>query len=310
MRIFYAGNFNNVNAEYISKTLESMGHEVKRRNEDHTTVDWVLKHIEEEQYDFMLCEEARFKGDYIYGVGDGQKDKVKGRLIEIMDKILVVPWLTNLIQNIPERSYLLEDNPVFKAPRVFTTDGGLKRDNVFCLRQGVYDRDAVMSKEESQYRVGFVGEDNQRFWPYRKQLIKFLKDNYDSLRLAGHGRDRYYGLELNKLLGSIDIIVGDSVYSPNYWSNRVYEVIGRGGFLIMPDIPGLDEEFTPFKHYVPYEFNNFDDLRKKIDYYLTHKDEREYIRQEGFEYCKENYTYKQRLEVIIDYVRRTRDTKS
>ena len=77
----------------------------------------------------------------------------------------------------------------------------------------------------------------------------------------------------------------------------------------MPDIEGLDKEFIPYKHYIPYKKLDLLDLKDKIDYYLKHDEEREQIRREGFEFCKANYTYKNRVEEIIKYVR-ARNTKS
>ena len=67
----------------------------------------------------------------------------------------------------------------------------------------------------------------------------------------------------------------------------------------MPDIKGLDEEFIPYKHYIPYEFGDFKDLKNKIKYYIRHNSEREEIRKQGFEYCKANHTYTKRVEQII-----------
>src|SRR3990167_4998359 len=122
-KILYLGNFDSPNAEYISKTLEEMGHLVKRRHEEFTTVDDVLEMIKD--FDFVLTEEARMKGDYFYGeILNGERDTCQGRFKEVMDKILVVPWLTNIQWGIERREPLIKENPIFKAPVVFSTDGG------------------------------------------------------------------------------------------------------------------------------------------------------------------------------------------
>jgi len=99
------------------------------------------------------------------------------------------------------------------------------------------------------------------------------------------------------------VVVGDSVYSPRYWSNRLYETIGRGGFLIFPKIPGIDGEFTPYKHFVPYDYFDFDGLKEKIDYYISHDKEREEIKMAGFEHCKNKHTYRHRCEYLIKRVK-------
>ena len=92
------------------------------------------------------------------------------------------------------------------------------------------------------------------------------------------------------------------MHMPHYWSNRVYETIGRGGFYISADW-GLEEEFTPRLHYIPYEYGNLEDLKQKIDYYLLNGQERENIRQAGFEWCKLQYTYKRRCEKLLETVK-------
>ena len=67
----------------------------------------------------------------------------------------------------------------------------------------------------------------------------------------------------------------------------------------MPKIPGLEKEFTPYEHFVPYNMGNFDQLKKIIDYYLTHDKEREKIRRAGFEHCKKHHTYLHRVKVLL-----------
>ena len=86
---------------------------------------------------------------------------------------------------------------------------------------------------------------------------------------------------------------------PDYWSDRIYETIGRGGFLIHPYIKGLEREFEDKKHLVFYEYNNLSQLQELIDYYLEHEDEREKIRISGHEFVKNNYTYKNRWESVL-----------
>ena len=62
---------------------------------------------------------------------------------------------------------------------------------------------------------------------------------------------------------------------------------------------GLDEEFTPYKHFVPYEYGDIRGFLEKIEYYIEHDVEREYIRKEGFEFTKENHTLIQRCQKLI-----------
>ena len=49
-----------------------------------------------------------------------------------------------------------------------------------------------------------------------------------------------------------------------------------------------------------YEHGNLKDLKQKIDYYLTHDDEREAIRLRGHERTKRDHTYVNRWKTILE----------
>ena len=112
------------------------------------------------------------------------------------------------------------------------------------------------------------------------------------------------GAELNQMYANAKIAIGDSLCLnfdyPYYWSDRIYETTGRGGFIIHPEIKGLDEQFEYGKEIATFKFGDFEDLKNKIDYYLEHKDEREAIRKAGHERTKNNHTYKHRWAEIIE----------
>lgn len=144
-------------------------------------------------------------------------------------------------------------------------------------------------------------------WRYRPQLIDWLQGTYGDrfTRVAGDtpaGTVR--GHQLNYLYASSKVVVGDSLCLnfdyPDYWSDRVYEVMGRGGFLIMPRIQGLERSFEDAIHLCYYDFGDFDHLKYLIDYYLDHDVEREAIRRAGHEEVKAKHTYVHRWAQILD----------
>jgi len=111
---------------------------------------------------------------------------------------------------------------------------------------------------------------------------------------------------LNQLYSDTKIVIGDTLCIgfdyPYYLSDRIFETTGRGGFIIHPYIKGIEDLFEIGKEIVTYQFGDFDDLFKKIDYYLKHDKEREAIRKAGFERTKRDHTYRQRWEQIIKEV--------
>jgi spore maturation protein CgeB len=63
-------------------------------------------------------------------------------------------------------------------------------------------------------------------------------------------------------------------------SNRIYKIIAAKGFLLTDDWVDRDKEFEDGKHLVI--FKDIDDLNKKIAYYLENEEERNQIREEGY----------------------------
>ncbi len=211
----------------------------------------------------------------------------------------------------------MAQNPFWRADYVFTVDGG--HDALFSqkgirhhfLPAAVYGRECTMGtrREELACDVAFVGTYHYlKEWPYRRSLVDFLRKTYGSrFKLFGDVVDNKdpgypimaFGNQLNDVYASAKVVVCDSLNSPYYWSNRVYETLGRGGFAIHPKIEGLDKEFEYGKHLVPYEFGDFDRLKARIDYYLEHEAEREQIRRTGQNFVKNHKTFTQRAKQIL-----------
>lgn len=148
-------------------------------------------------------------------------------------------------------------------------------------------------------------------WPYRPQLIDWLRKTYGE-RFTHAGSDGDTGTirgdALNKLYASSKIVVGDTLCLnfdyPDYWSDRVYETLGRGGFLIHPYIQGMERHFDSSKHLQFYQYGDFDELKTHIDWYLRPENAhwREAFRKAGHEHVKTHHTYTNRWETILDTV--------
>lgn len=308
MKILNVNNFqpNWPDAESISRSFEALGVEVDRICETKVSPSGLLAKVKRGKYDFVLVEEARLDKDYIDKPVE-EVDQILGGMAEVMKEVPVVPWLTNIMFGIMRREPHLKLNPIFKADIVFSTDGGHDKEfkeygiNHYTLRQGIYHPEAVRGEPvfDTKARIGFIGAVYSWMWPYREKMVRFLQNTYGSD--FGHfGQDGMIRHQrLNNLIATLDIVVGDSVYSPNYWSNRIYEMIGRGAFLIHPYIEGIEKEFEPYKHFIPYNYGDFDGLKKKIDYYLDHPEKRRKISDAGMKHCIKYHTYKHRCEELI-----------
>ncbi len=81
---------------------------------------------------------------------------------------------------------------------------------------------------------------------------------------------------------------------------RAMDIMGCGGFLLTNYQEDMLQFFVPGEDYVYYESRA--DLMDKLDYYLTHEDERKAIAESGYRKVAADHTYEQRLLEIIDTV--------
>lgn len=204
-----------------------------------------------------------------------------------------------------KREDLIGTHPFWRTDYVFTADGGNQdrfRErgiNHYWLPPGVVKRDCYFGQpqEELITPIGFVGARGYHpEYPFREQLISFLEDTYgDRFRLF----QGYRGEALNNLYSSISVVVGDSCFggADYYWSDRVPETLGRGGFLIHPasrglTIPGL----------VTYSPGDLAELADRIDYYLARPEERDALRAASQAWVRENETYHNRMRTMLKIV--------
>lgn len=304
MRISFLGNFS---VDYSSeshhaKTLEKMGHEVTRIQENEP------------------INEAPDCDVFVWVHTHGWRSSGIERLIEkYKGYVPIVSYHLDLWIGL-ERMKDLETDPFYKLIDYwFVTDKLMadwlnKETDVkgIYLSSGVFEDECVMLDRFNDVpEISFIGSKGYHpEWPYRPKLINWLKETYGDNFGHYSGEEGTLGLKrglhLNQLLADTKIVVGDSLCLnfdyPYYWSDRVYEIMGRGGFLIMPWIKGLDEQFENGTHIVYYKFGDFDGLKERIDFYLKNAKAREYIRKNGFEEVKKNHTYTKRWEFILDEI--------
>lgn len=176
------------------------------------------------------------------------------------------------------------------------------------FHEDVYHTDEPTDKANDVIFVGSRGYHPE--WKYRPMLIDWLRENYTT-RFTHVGGDGDTGTirehELNKVYSNSKVAVGDTLCIgfkyPWYFSDRLFESVGRGGFTIFPYIEGVDDCFEVGKEIVTYEYGNFKQLKQLIDYYLEHDDEREKIRKAGMERVKRDHTYIKRWELILKEIK-------
>jgi spore maturation protein CgeB len=150
---------------------------------------------------------------------------------------------------------------------------------------------AGASLHEKDYRVerdidvGFIGN-VEGAHAYRKIVLDFVKDNVPRFM-----RFSSVFLEPKAELTS-RMKIGLNVSLNNDVNFRVFETLACGTFLLTDRIynNGMEELFEDGTHLVT--FINEQDLLEKINYYLTHNEERIRIAEAGKNKVLENYTHK------------------
>ncbi|MEA1973875.1 MAG: glycosyltransferase [Candidatus Cloacimonadota bacterium] len=96
--------------------------------------------------------------------------------------------------------------------------------------------------------------------------------------------------------------MGDSLFDEHkdFINPRTFEIAACGGFQIVDRRSIIDEIFVEDKDIVC--FDSVAELREKIDYYLSHGNERERIAQAGQKKVLENHTYEIRINNMMDIV--------
>ncbi len=305
-KIVYIGNFKlfYYTAEYVAKSFEDLSWEVKRIQEDNFKPEDAVKECEDAK--FILW--TRHWVEKIYLVE------------EVLSKIKIpsVGLHLDLYFGLDREKDL--NLPFWKCDYVFTADGGHQEEfkklgiNHYFLSPGVYKKDCYFGEKDEKWEgkdIVFLGSYYYHpEWQYRRVLIEWLYKTYkDRFVLVGADqvyfiKGRCWGKDKNNLFASVPIVMGDSFYSPNYWSDRVPETLGRGGFLIHPRVPGMEKEYRYYKDFIPYNHGDFKTLKEIIDYYIEAEDERNKIREQAMEWVKTHHTWEHKINYILEILKK------
>ncbi len=312
MKIAYVGNFrpSHSTENHVAGSLRALGHEVVQFQEDDVEqarhIDTLARRVLDADVSLMLYTKT-------WGL-DPDETMRQWALLEAAG-VPTASYHLDLYIGL-DREAQLDFDPFWRTRYVFSADGG--HDAAFAahgidhewLRPGVYRPECVNGTRNAlhrQHTVGFVGSHRWYHdeWPYRQRLVKWLRSTYRGRAgIYPKGQQAIRGQALNDLYASIPVFVGDSLCPgfthPRYWSDRAYETLGRGGFLIHPRIEGMEDEFVDGEHLRFYEFNDWDGLRALIDHYVDHPDEARQIAAQGQAFVRDNCSYEHRVATMLE----------
>jgi len=152
--------------------------------------------------------------------------------------------------------------------------------------EGAYRAGILGQLADEGYNVQIWGDEGwefrKKFYPGLNGVIHTQRLPYEDLRLL---------LRLSKIylnMPSPQIFTG--------FQSRVFEIAAARGFQIIDHSDDLyaifGDDFVSFRSYT--------DLKEKIDYYLSHPDERLRIAEKMYEVVKDDYTWKNQFRKVLE----------
>jgi hypothetical protein len=285
-------------------TLENMGHRVIKIQENNITTDEVVTATRERGARLLIWVHTHGWGTVGSITPQKMVEQIRSSGIKTCSFHLDRFFGLNILDGRQDR---IGDHAFFRTDMMFTADGeddqrwadrGIKH---HWLLPGVVKRDCYFGKPQPQYNspLCFAGADGyHNEYPWRSLMVNRLRETYAAnFRL-------YQGVrqdDLNNLYASVRVVVGDHCFAgvPRYCSDRLFETIGRGGFIIYPETEGVTSLIPGLVTYKPQDFV---DLKKKIDYYIDDDNQKERVerRDIAHAWAKENGTYHNRMRTLLD----------
>lgn len=315
MRVAYIGNFEPEHSteNHVARALRNNGHVVEQFQE-HKVEEWerLVRALDgvQSNISMVLWTRTIWNPPISYTTMRRMQMVAKDRRIPTVSYHLDRWWGLNREQEVKE-------SPFFRNDIVITADGGHEADfkaqgiNHVWMPPGV-SRDECLRVPQPRstymHDVVFCGSSHHYHseWHYRLRLVTWLQQTFGS-RLGLYPQDQpaLRGQDLVDLYGNAKVMVGDSCLNGNahhYWSDRIPETLGRGGFLIHPYVEGIEDHFTDGEHLVLYPLEDFGRLHELIEYFVARDDLRQQIATKGKDHVLAYHTYERRMEQVVDLV--------
>ncbi len=143
----------------------------------------------------------------------------------------------------------------------------------------------------------------------RVEQIGRLRERYgDKLMLLGEGgaRNRKHGRELADIMANVKIVIAPGGPSTDhYWSNRVFQALGFGAFLLHPRCANLDIFYDPGVHYLAYDNSAELSVESIIDEFIVEgaAEVRQAISQNALRRTIECNLYLHRVEALVQHMK-------
>ena len=232
---------------------------------------------------------------------DPRRDKYFAMSLQYYDVLLYADeaWL-KLLNNLAPKAKKIKffggyDPKLFFPQKLDSFSQALKETLTYDI---VFTGGSYKETGEGGYRAGILGMLAQvgydvhiwgdKGWDYRKQFYPALENRMHNERLPYK--------ELRALFQLSKVYL--NMPSPQILTSfqpRVFEIAAAKGFQIIDHSEELTKIFGD--EYV--SFKSFDDLKEKIDYYLTRPEERTLMVDKMYNRVKDNYTWTAQLKKVL-----------
>jgi spore maturation protein CgeB len=155
-----------------------------------------------------------------------------------------------------------------------------------------------LAARDCQYQATFIGTANRD----RRELVARLYSRGVEVACFGYGwpAGPLSSDEIPRIMRESEISINFAASKgENQIKARTFEVPGAGGFLLTGPAQGLERFFAPGVEIAVYQ--SFDDLVDRIQFYLSHPDERDRLARAGHARVVQEHTYERRLAEVIDF---------
>lgn len=139
----------------------------------------------------------------------------------------------------------------------------------------------------------------------RVDMVEFLKKQYgDKFGVYGMGWENSKMVnpqEKVTIYNACKIAITQNQFKRKYYaSDRQWEIMSCGTFSLCQHYEGIEKDFVKEVHCDWW--NNLDELKNLIDFYLFDDKERESIAKNGSLFVRENHNWKNRIEQILSSI--------
>lgn len=207
-------------------------------------------------------------------------------------------WASELVTRNRDQDRLLKSgvfNHIFvhskECKRIIVNEKKwVSSENVSILINGFDEHVQYIDKEcKKDIDITFIGN----ILPRRRLILDNLKKNFNIYECQA------YGENMTKVFNRSKIVI--NIHAENYLDTetRIFEALGCGAFVITEKLSS-ESPFINNAHLV--EVDNIEDLKDRIQYYLSNESERKIIAQNGYEEVMKKHRYINRASEIKNII--------